>query len=173
MNDLYPGFHRAYRDGADADNMAFRRRQINDCADLHAAGQKKVEWDEIQTYSVDETGRAFLSDLALVPKTKGIDAFFHCIGEGMVGNRSFQPPRDSPRAFTFRESNVRYFGVIRSREEIVAQIPLLEQLLEEDLSPERRDHTEQILAFWRCLLERGVDDAGRAACRREIDGDGK
>lgn len=174
MDELYPGFHRAYRDAADADNMAFREQQIRECAELHAAGQKKLEWDEVQTYSVDETGRAVLSDLALVPATKGIDAFFHCIGEGMVGNRSFPAPRDTPGTFTVRENNVRYYGRRMSREEILAQMPLLEEKLrEQDLSPERRELLEHTLAFWQCLLERGVDSVGRAACRREIDGGDK
>jgi hypothetical protein len=173
MNELYPGFHQAYRDGADADNMAFRKRQIRECATLHAGGKEKLEWDEIQTYSVDDTGRAVLSDLALVPKTKGIDAFFHCIGEGIVGNRSFQAPGNTPRTFTFRENNFRWVGEL-SREEIVAQIPLLEEMLREpNLSPERREQVEHMVAFWQCLLERGVDSAGRAACRQELDGDDK
>jgi hypothetical protein len=172
MNELYPGFHRAYRNGADADNMAFRRRQIRACAELHGVGEQWIEWDEIQTYTVDETGRAVLSDLAIVPKTEGIDAFFPCIGEDMIGNRSFQVPPDTPRTFTIRENNLRRFRKNMSREEIAAQIPLLEkQLREQDLSPEGREHVERTLARWQCLLERGVDDAGRAACRREIGDD--
>jgi hypothetical protein len=171
MDQSYPGFNRAYRDGRDADNMAFRKQHISECIKQYAPGREDFEWDEIQTFMVDNTGRAVLSDIAIVPKTTGIDQFYRCVGEGMVGNRTFQAPPNTPEAFTIRESNARYFRPL-TKEEIIAQIPNVEAMLRgNDISPERRVELEHYLALWQCMLNRGFDDAACAACRREIGDD--